>query len=303
MCNFVASKLKQMKQYIQLLRPLQWIKNGFVFAPAFFSTNLLKPEFFWPTLVVFVSFCFISSAIYCFNDLRDVEADRLHPKKCKRPIASGAVSIKGGYIMMLLCTIGALLLIPIAQSPNTPYLYIIIGGYWLMNIAYCLKLKQYAILDVTIIAIGFVMRILAGGLATDIWISHWLVLMTFLVTLFLALSKRNDDYRIYEQTGTKPRVSITGYNKTFINEAIAIIASVTMVCYIMYTMSPEVIERMGTRYVYLTSGWVLAGLLRYLQNMIVYGLSGSPTKSLVKDHFIQICIIGWIASFFAIIYL
>ena len=292
-----------MKHYIQLLRPLQWIKNGFVFAPAFFSTNLLKLEFFWPTLVVFASFCLISSAIYCFNDLRDVEADRLHPKKCKRPIASGAVSIKGGYVMMLLCTIGALLLIPLAQSQNTPYLYIIIGGYWLMNIAYCLKLKQYAILDVTIIAIGFVMRILAGGLATDIWISHWLVLMTFLVTLFLALSKRNDDYRIYEQTGTKPRVSITGYNKTFINEATAIIASVTMVCYIMYTMSLEVIARMGTRYVYLTSGWVLAGLLRYLQNMIVYGLSGSPTNSLVKDHFIQICIIGWISSFFAIIYL
>ena len=300
---FAAEKLKLMKHYIQLLRPLQWIKNGFVFAPVFFSTNLLKPVFFWPTLVVFVSFCLISSAIYCFNDLRDVEADRLHPKKCKRPIASGAVSIKAGYIMMFLCTIGALLLIPLAQSPNTPYLYIIIGGYWLMNIAYCLKLKQYAILDVTIIAIGFVMRILAGGLTTDIWISHWLVLMTFLVTLFLALSKRNDDYRIFEQTGTKPRVSITGYNKTFINEATAIIASVTMVCYIMYTMSPEVIERMGTRYVYLTSGWVLAGLLRYLQNMSVYGLSGSPTKSLVKDHFIQICIIGWIASFFAIIYL
>ena len=292
-----------MKHYIQLLRPLQWLKNGFVFAPAFFSTNLLKPEFFWPSLVVFASFCLISSAIYCFNDLRDVEADRLHPKKCKRPIASGAVSTKGGYTMMLLCTIGALLLIPFAQSPNTPYLYIIIGGYWLLNIAYCLKLKHYAILDVTIIAIGFVMRILAGGLVTDIWISHWLVLMTFLVTLFLALSKRNDDYRIYEQTGTKPRISITGYNKTFINEATAIIASITMVCYIMYTMSPEVIARMGTRYVYLTSGWVLAGLLRYLQNMIVYGLSGSPTKSLVKDHFVQICIIGWIASFFAIIYL
>ena len=289
--------------YIQLLRPLQWIKNAFVFAPVFFSTNLLKPEFFWPTLVVFVSFCLISSAIYCFNDLRDIETDRLHPKKCKRPIASGNVSIRGGYVMMILCTIGALLLIPLAQSPNTPYLYIIIGGYWLMNIAYCIRLKQIAILDVTIIAIGFVMRVLAGGAASNIWISHWLVLMTFLVTLFLAFTKRNDDYRLYEQTGQKPRVSITGYNKTFINEATAIIASITMVCYIMYTMSPEVIARMGTRYVYLTSGWVLAGLLRYLQNMIVYGLSGSPTKSLVKDHFIQFCIIGWLASFFAIIYL
>ena len=292
-----------MIDYIRLLRPLQWLKNVFVFAPIFFSNNLLKPEYFWPTLVVYASFCLISSSIYCFNDLRDVEADRQHPKKCQRPIASGKVSIKSGYVMMILSLIGALVLLPMTQSPNTPYLYMIVVGYWLMNIAYCIRLKQYAILDVSIIAIGFVMRVLVGGLTTDIWISHWLVMMTFLVTLFLAFTKRNDDYRLYEQTGQKPRVSITGYNKTFINEATAIIASVTMVCYIMYTMSPEVIARMGTRYIYLTSGWVLAGLLRYLQNMIVYGLSGSPTKSLVKDHFIQICIIGWIASFFVIIYL
>ena len=292
-----------MIHYIQLLRPLQWLKNFFVFAPIFFSNKLLEADFFWPTLVVFASFCLIASSIFCFNDLRDVEADRQHPKKCKRPIASGAVSVKGGYAMMLICTIGAFLLIPLAKSANTPYLYIIVAVYWLMNVAYCIKLKQFAILDVAIIAVGFVMRVLIGGLTTDIWVSHWLVMLTFLVTLFLAFTKRNDDFRLYEQTGTKPRVSITGYNKTFINEATAIIASVTMVCYIMYTMSPEVIERMGTRYVYLTSGWVLAGLLRYLQNMIVFGLSGSPTKSIVKDHFVQFCILGWIASFFAIIYL
>ena len=292
-----------MIQYIQLLRPLQWLKNLFVFAPIFFSSNLLKWELFWPTLIVFASFCLISSSIYCFNDLRDVDADRQHPKKCKRPIASGAVSIMGGYTMMLICTIGALAILPFSQSLNLPYLYLIIGAYWVMNIAYCLRLKQYALIDVTIIAIGFVMRVLIGGLTTDIWISHWLVMMTFLVTLFLAFTKRNDDYRIYEQTGQKPRVSITGYNKTFINEATAIVASVTMVCYIMYTMSEEVITRMGTRYVYLTSGWVLAGMLRYLQNMIVFGLSGSPTKSLVKDRFIQFCVLGWIVSFFVIIYL
>lgn len=292
-----------MTQYIQLLRPLQWLKNVFVFAPVFFSNNLLKGEYFWPTLIVFASFCLISSSIYCFNDLQDVAADRLHPKKCKRPIASGAVSLTAGYMMMILCMAGALVLLPLAKSPNTPYLYIIAVGYWLMNIAYCLKLKQIAILDVSIIAIGFVMRVLIGGLTSDIWVSHWLVLMTFLVTLFLALTKRNDDYRIYEQTGMKPRVSITGYNKTFINEATAIVAAVTMVCYIMYTMSEEVIVRLGTRYVYLTAGWVLAGLLRYLQNMIVFGLSGSPTKSLIKDHFIQLCIAGWLISFFIIIYL
>ena len=248
-------------EYFRLLRPLQWLKNVFVFAPIFFSNNLLKPEYFWPTLVVFASFCLVSSSIYCFNDLRDVEADRQHPKKRHRPIASGKVSIKGGYTMMILSMIGALALLPMAQSPNVLYLYMIVLGYWLMNIAYCIRLKQYAILDVSIIAIGFVMRVLVGGVTTDIWISHWLVMLTFLVTLFLAFTKRNDDYRIYEQTGTKPRVSISGYNKTFINEATAIIASVTLVCYIMYTMSPEVIQRMGTRYVYLTSGWVLSKII------------------------------------------
>ncbi len=289
--------------YIQLLRPLQWLKNIFVFAPIFFSSNLLKGDFFWPTLVVFASFCLISSSIYCFNDLQDVEADRLHPKKRTRPIASGSVSARAGYTLMLICTIGAFALLPLAKSPNTPYLYIIIAAYWLMNIAYCVKLKRYAIIDVTIIAIGFVMRVLIGGLAAEIWVSQWLVLMTFLVTLFLALTKRFDDYRLFEQTGQKPRLSITGYNKEFISGATAVTASVTLVCYIMYTMSDEVMDMMGTRYVYLTSGWVMVGLLRYLQNMIVYGLSGSPTKALVKDHFIQLCVLGWIASFFVIIYL
>ena len=292
-----------MKHYFQLLRPLQWLKNAFVLAPIFFSNHLLEMDYLMPTLIVFVSFCLISSSIYCFNDLKDAEADRQHPKKCHRPIASGKVSVKGGYTMMAICLIGAFALLSLAKSINIPYLYIIIGGYWLMNIAYCLRLKQIAILDVSIIAIGFVMRVLAGGMVVDIWVSHWLVLMTFLLTFFLAISKRNDDYRIYEQTGIKPRVSIIGYNKTFINEATAIVGAVTLVCYIMYTMSPEVIERMGTRYVYLTTGWVLAGLLRYLQNMIVFGLSGSPTKSLVKDHFIQFCILGWVTSFFVIIYL
>lgn len=295
--------LQKMKEYIRLLRPLQWIKNIFVFAPIFFSTNLMKGEFWKPTLIVFVSFCLISSSIYCFNDIQDAEADRQHPQKNKRPIASRAVSMRSGYFLMFLCMMGAYTMLILIKSVNTPSLFAIITGYWLMNIAYCIKLKRYAIIDVLIIAIGFVLRVLIGGQATNIWISQWLVLMTFLLALFLALAKRSDDFSIFEHTGIKPRASITGYNKEFINGATAIIASVTLVCYIMYTMSPEVIERMGTCYIYLTIGWVLAGLLRYLQNMIVYNHSDSPTKSLVNDRFIQLCILGWLVSFFAIIYL
>ena len=282
---------------------MQWLKSMFVFAPIFFSNNLLKPNYLGPTLAVFASFCLISSSIYCFNDLRDVEADRLHPKKRHRPIASGKVSVRGGYVMMILCTIVSFTLLPLAMSPNTPYLYIIIAAYWLMNIGYCIRLKQYAIIDVSIIAIGFVLRVLIGGIATNIWISQWLVLMTFLLALFLALAKRSDDFTIYEKTGIKPRVSITGYNKEFINGATAVVASITMVCYIMYTMSNEVISRIGSHYLYMTSGWVLIGLFRYLQNTIVFCESSSPTKLLIKDHFMQLCILGWFVSFFAIIYL
>ena len=129
-----------------------------------------------------------------------------------------------------------------------------------------------------------------------------LVLMTFLLALFLAFAKRKDDYRIFEQTGIMPRKSIVGYNAQFIDLSVTIVATITIVCYIMYTMSDSVIERMGSSYLYLTSIWVIAGLLRHLQNMLVYQRSGSPTKALVKDHFIQLCIAGWIASFVAIIY-
>ncbi len=292
-----------MIKYLKLIRIRQWIKNIFVFAPLFFSNSLFNKEQMTATLLTFLSFCFISSSIYCLNDLHDAEADRQHPKKCKRPIASGAVSVTNGYIAMMLCALLSFVILVLTNSPKLSSLCITLGGYWLINIAYCVKLKHYAIVDVSIIAIGFVLRVLAGGFATGIWVSNWLVLMTFLLALFLAFTKRYDDFKIFEQTGMKPRVSITGYNKAFINEATAIVASITMVSYIMYTMSPEVIERMSTRYVYLTFGWVLAGLLRFLQNMIVYNQSGSPTKSLAKDHFIHLCIAGWLITFFIIIYI
>ncbi|MCH5302422.1 MAG: decaprenyl-phosphate phosphoribosyltransferase [Prevotella sp.] len=292
----------KLREYLNLLRPLQWIKNLFVFAPIFFSNNLLNGEMLVQTIVVFASFCLISSSIYCFNDIKDAAADRLHPKKCHRPIASGRIGISEGYILMAICTLGAFLLLPLTRSSHLSLAFFIIGGYWLMNIAYTLKLKQYAIIDVMIISIGFVMRVLIGGLVANIWISQWLVLMTFLLALFLALAKRSDEFRIYETTGDNTRTSIMGYNTAFINGAIAIVASVTMVCYIMYTMSDEVIERMGTQYLYLTSVWVLAGILRYMQTMNVYGTSGNPTNAVATDRCLHLCIVGWLVSFFVIIY-
>jgi len=287
---------------LQLLRPLQWVKNVFVLTPLFFSNNLLNGELLWPTLIVFVAFCLVSSSVYCFNDIYDKEADRQHPVKCNRPIASGNVSVRTGYVLMVLTFLASFILMLFVASPQRSLLLIIISGYWLTNIAYCIKLKQYAIIDVFLIAAGYVLRVLSGGLVADIEVSGWLVLLTFLLCLFLALTKRRDDFYLFETTGKMPRRSISGYSAQFIDLSVTMVATITIVCYILYTMSESVIERMGTPYLYLTSIWVLAGLLRYLQNMLVFHSSGSPTKVVMTDHFIQLCIVGWLASFFAIIY-
>ncbi len=292
-----------MKDAILLLRPLQWFKNLFVFAPIFFGNNLLDASCFMQTLWVFVAFCLVASSVYCFNDIHDVESDRRHPRKCHRPIAAGKVSVTAGYVIMGASLLAGLLVAALSTRSRMPLVCAMLAGYWLLNVAYCVRLKHYAILDVAIVAVGFVMRVLTGGIATGIVVSGWLVMMTFLLALFLAFAKRKDDYRIYEQTGIMPRKSIAGYNAQFIDLSVTIVGTITMVCYIIYTMSDSVVSRFGSPYVYLTNVWVLAGLLRYLQNMLVYQRSGSPTKVLVKDRFIQTCIAGWLLSFFVIIYL
>lgn len=292
-----------MKSIILLLRPHQWLKNLFIFLPLFFDRHLLDTTYWMPCLFAFFAYSFAASAIYCFNDIWDIEADKLHFQKCKRPIASGKISKLGGYGIALICLILSLVLIFTSCVKETKSLLIIIIFYLLMNVAYCIKLKHIALVDVFIIAIGFVLRILAGSAATGIELSQWIVLMTFLLALFLAFAKRRDDVVIYENTGVKARKNVNRYNLQFMNQAISIVASITMVCYIMYTVSDEVIARMGTPYLYVTSIFVLAGIIRYLQITIVDVKSGSPTKVLMKDHFIQCCIIGWMAAFFLILYL
>lgn len=295
-----------MRPIIQLMRPQQWLKNLFVFLPLFFDRHLFDLEYLLPCLLMFLAFSLAASGIYCFNDIRDAEADRLHKGKRHRPIASGAVSPTTGYIVMASCWLVAavlLALIPRLGGQDTPWLYLVIGGYVLLNIAYSLKLKQLAIVDVFIIAIGFVLRVLAGGKAAGIFLSHWIVLITFLLTLFLAFAKRRDDVVTLEESGVAMRPSVNHYNLAFMNQAISIIASITMVCYIMYSVSPKVVERFNSPYVYLTSLFVLAGIIRYLQITIVDVKSGSPTRVLLKDRFIQGCVICWIVSFALIIYL
>ena len=291
------------KDIIRLIRPKQWIKNFFVFVPVCFGGALFDYQALFNVAIAFVTFSFAASSIYCFNDLRDVADDRLHPEKCKRPIASGAVSTGQAYAIMATMIVGSLLLTLLLPPKRMAGLAAIVSCYFVLNLLYSIKLKQYAIIDVCIVAMGFVLRILAGGMASGIVLSHWIVLMTFLLTLFLSFAKRRDDVVRMQKTGVAPRKNTHRYNLTFINEAINLTGAITIVCYIMYTVSPEVVNRFDTQYLYLTSFFVILGVLRYIQLSVVDNKSGDPTEVALNDRFTQLTILAWTISFFLIIYL
>lgn len=290
------------KDIIKIMRPKQWLKNGFVFVPAFFAGSITDVHDILASVITFIAFSLAASSVYCLNDIIDVEADRRHPVKCSRPIASGAVTIAcAGRLMGVLLVASASLLMLLGSVRWA------VGGvilfYVLLNVAYCIRLKQFAIVDVCIIATGFVLRLLAGGFATDVVLSKWIVLMTFLLTLFLSFAKRRDDVIRMNETGEPPRKNTVRYNLTFINQAVTITATVTLVCYIMYTVSPDVGERVHTPYLYLTTVFVILGLLRYLQITVVDEKSGEPTKVMLHDRFMQTVVLLWAMSFFVIIYM
>ena len=290
-----------MKKTLLLIRPQQWIKNGFVLIPMFFGGRLLNADDAIASVVTFFAFSCAASAIYCFNDIVDVDADRRHPVKCGRPIASGAVSVPTAYALMaVLALLSALLLFLLPQRAGETAG--IVAFYFLLNMAYCLWLKRHAIIDVCTVAFGFVLRILAGGMACEVAVSNWLVLMTFLLALFLSFAKRRDDVLRMNETGEPPRRNTIRYNLTFVNQAITVTGTVTLVCYIMYTVSPEVVSRFHAPYLYLTSIFVLVGLLRYMQLTVVDEVSGDPTKILLRDRFTQAIVVAWIMSFLLIIY-
>lgn len=287
---------------LRIIRPHQWLKNVFVLLPLFFGGSLLDPHDIAAALIAVMAFSFMASAIYCLNDIVDVEDDRRHPVKCRRPIASGQVSVAAAYTMM-----AVMVALSFASASllggGAVGVAAVTGVYLVLNVAYCLWLKRFAILDVCTIAAGFVLRLFAGGLAIGTELSDWIVLMTFLLTLFLSLAKRRDDVLRMNETGRAPRRNTIRYNLEFINQAITITAAVTIVCYVMYTVSPEVVRRTGTHYLYLTTVFVITGVLRYLQLTLVDNRSGDPTRLLLSDRVLQAVVALWGLAFLLIIYI
>lgn len=284
-----------MKNLIILLRPHQWIKNLFLFAPLLFTFDITLAKF-EIILYGFILFSLSASAIYVINDYHDILEDKAHPTKCKRPLASGVVSKQTALFLMfglgMVSLSGAFLL--------SFQFFVILLMYILMNIAYTFKLKHISILDISIIAVGFVLRIYGGAVLSDNTPSMWIVLVTFVLALFLALAKRRDDCLLVNQ-GKKTRKNIDGYNLEMVNAAMTLIAGVTVVSYIMYTVSPEVIARLGTQNLYMTAFFVILGIMRYMQITFVEQNSGSPTEIVLKDRFLQLTILFWIISFIMIV--
>ena len=283
---------------IKLMRPHQYVKNLFIFLPLFFAIKITDTELLFNTFIAFIAFSISASAIYTLNDYYDIEEDRLHPKKKKRPLASGAITKPQAIIIMGCLFLAGFTLMGLLSVKATT----ILAAYVLMNIAYSFYLKHIAILDVTIIALGFVLRLFVGAVVTNIHLSMWIVLMTFLLALFMALAKRRDDVLIYLDTGKKMRKVIDGYNLQFLDSAMMIMASVVIVAYTIYTTSSEVIARIHSEYLYLTALFVILGVLRYMQITFVEKDSGSPTRIVLKDRFMQLTLSGWLASFAWIIY-
>ncbi|QTV04583.1 decaprenyl-phosphate phosphoribosyltransferase [Faecalibacter bovis] len=286
-----------MQQYLKLMRVKQWVKNLFVFIPLFFSGNFFNTDLMIQSFVGFVLFSFVASSIYIINDYVDIEKDKKHPEKKNRPLAAGTISKQNAIILFLL-----LLLISIGGSLLLGNYKVgaILLVYFLMNVAYSFKLKQIAILDVMIIATGFLMRVLVGGYITGIIISDWTILLTFTAALILALGKRRGELINAELTGTT-RKSLDGYNEPFVNAALVISCTVTIVSYLMFILSDETQSKFH-HYIIYTFVFVFAGILRYLQQTFVFQKTESPTKLIFKDIFLQTLIVIWGITFFLLIY-
>jgi 4-hydroxybenzoate polyprenyltransferase len=287
----------KLTEVIKLIRIHQWVKNLFIFLPAFFG-QALKAESAVNLGLGFLCFSFIASAVYILNDIKDVEADRLHNEKKNRPIAARTVSVGMGYglasIFVVVALVGAFLLNEMFFAACIFYLG--------QNVLYTIWLKRFALIDITIISIGFLIRLYAGGVIADVPISNWMYIMTFLLAMLLALGKRRDDLLILKNEGTEVRKAVRGYSLEFVNVSSVMLSAVVVVAYIMYTLSPDIIARVGNSNVYITSLFVVLGILRYLQLALVYENTGSPTKILLKDNPTRLTVLGWILTFGYLLY-
>jgi 4-hydroxybenzoate polyprenyltransferase len=281
-----------------LLRIEHWVKNLFLFIPAFFAARLHEPAVFFRVSLGFLAFSLVASGVYILNDLVDAPQDRLHPDKKNRPIASGAVTPRQAIVVLVLVLGGG---VALASYLGLNVLALCLL-YFTVNLFYSFSLKQIAIVDITTIAVGFLLRVFAGGAAAGVEVSQWLLVMTFLLALILGLAKRRGEFLVAQDSAVF-RKALEGYNLPFLDMSMVVCSTVSIVAYLMYCFSPEVEVRIGSDKIYYTAVFVVIGVLRYLQLTLVYNKTESPTRALLRDGFLQLVLLGWVGAFVWLLYL
>lgn len=281
-----------MIDYIKLLRPRQWFKNVFIFAGLIFSRQFINLDSVQSSILAFVVFSVLSSSGYVINDILDFREDKAHPVKSKRPIAAGRVKRGSAAIiaavLLILSLTGAYLL-------GNKFLYVCLV-YSLLMVSYSLGIKNIVILDVLFVAVGYVLRAIAGAVVIAVEISSWLLLCTLLIALFLAISKRRTEIVLLGEEATKHRKILSQYSLGLLNQMIAIVTAACIVAYCLYTLAPETVGKFGTRNLIYTIPFVIYGIFRYLYITYQRVETDIPERVLISDLPLQLCLFGWIVS-------
>ncbi len=287
-----------MTALLELIRIRQWVKNGFVLAPLFFGKDLLHRDAVLHALMAMAVFCLASSAVYIFNDWRDIEADRVHALKKSRPLASGRIGVPAALALMLALLAGCAALIWLSAMP--PRFWIIVGLYLAVNLGYSLGLKHVTVVELLLVSSGFVLRLLAGGIALAVTLSPWIIIATGTIALLITTGKRRGDIARQNDV-SQARKSLAGYNLAYLDGVLAALTGATFVVFLLFCASDYAVARYGAN-VLITAVPVAAGLMRYLQLIIVYGDGASPSDLVMRDKGLLASVVVFIAIFGVLIY-
>lgn len=286
------------KALIETMRPKQWIKNLLVFAGILFSLRLFHVPSVLRAAAAFVIFCMVSGAVYIMNDLVDYKRDLAHPEKRNRPIASGRLPRRIA-ILALICLTAVSAALGLALSVEFALVTFV---YFIMNIAYSFKLKNIVIIDVMTIAVGFVLRAVAGSVVIHVTFSHWLLMCTMLLALFLAICKRRHELHLISEKAVNHRAVLIHYSPVLIDQMTSVVTASALVTYALYTISPEVIDKFGTDKLIYTFPFVLFAIFRYLYLVMTRNQGGSPEKVFLQDKAMIIDLFLWVIAVLGILY-
>jgi 4-hydroxybenzoate polyprenyltransferase len=294
----VVPKQRVLRLLLSAMRPHQWVKNLFILAPLLFGRKITDPAAVGTAIAAFCVFCLLSSALYIFNDWLDADEDRGHPEKKNRPISSGELSAAAALTFAAVLAVAAL---SGAWWLGASFLGVCIL-YFVLIFAYCLALKRVILLDCIAIATGFVLRVTGGAVAVAVAPTHWLIACAFLLALFLAFSKRRQELLILTGKASGHRKVLGQYTVEFLNQVNLILIGISIVCYALYTVAPETVNRFGTDALIYGTVFVIYGMLRYLMLIDKPEFGGDPSKVLLKDRPLFVAVALWAVYNAAVIY-